>query len=143
MTSSRGDRYPYFLFLFLISVPSAFGEELSGPASASSTIITIGVGLFGLLFAYVAYLTVRFLLKTFGEFRQSRKQTEAHGEAKHLPAGEAALNLAFWFWALFATAAVGLLFIALLLANADIDMSSTKTVGAMVVTLVVSAFSLR
>jgi cytochrome b6-f complex iron-sulfur subunit len=147
MTSSRLHRYRFLLFssmFFGFSGKSVFADDapLSGPASASSTIITVGVSLAVLLFAYVAFLTGGFLLKTFKDFRQTKKEAAAHGHAESKPEGQIAFSLSFLIGTLFAATAVAILFFAFLFATAGIDMSSSKSIAALVITSAVSAFAL-
>jgi|GEM_PF-379937 len=144
MTFRRGTRYRFLLFTFLLFggfVVSAFAEEeLSGAASATSAIITIGIAGFGLLFAYVAYLTGVFFLKTFKEFRQKAKEEDSHGHPKEK--GQAALAFGFWIATLFAVGGAFVLFIAFLSANAGLDMKSTTAVSSFIITLALFVFSL-
>ncbi len=117
-------------------------KPLSGPASASSTIISVGLGLVILLFAYVAFLTVGFLLKTFKQYRQAKKEDKAHGHAESKPEGQMAFSLAVIIGTFFAATAIAILFFAYLFANVGMDMSSSKTIGAMVITSALFAFIL-
>ncbi len=147
MTSSWVHRYRFFLFpliFFGFSEKPLFADDapLSDPASASSTIITLGVTLALGLFAYVAFLTGTFLLKTFKEYRQAKKEAEAHGHSESKPAGETAFSLAFLLGTLFAATGVALLFFAFLFANTGMDMSASKTIAQMVITSAVFAFVL-
>ncbi len=145
MTSSWVRRYRFLLYpiLFEFSVQSVFADEtLSGPASASTTIISVGVTLAVLLFAYVAFLTSGFLLKTFKEYRQAKKEAASHGHAESKPEGQTAFSLSFFFGTLFAATAVAILFFAFLFANTGMDMSSSKAIAALVIVSGVSAFSL-
>ena len=147
MTSSWVHRYRLLLFssiFFAIPGKSLFADDapLSSPASASSTIITVGVGLAVLLFAYVAFLTAGFLLKTFKEYRQAKKEEALHGHAEPKPEGQMAFSAAFFIGTFFAATAVALLFFAYLFATAGIDMSSWKVIGEMVISSAVAAFVL-
>jgi cytochrome b6-f complex iron-sulfur subunit len=147
MISSRVHRYFFpllFLTLFGFSGKPVFADDapLSAPASASSTIITGGVTLALLLLAYVAFLTGGFLLKSFKEYRQAKKEAAAQGHGEPKPAGQAAFSFAFFIGTFFAATAVAVLFFAYLFATAGIDMASSKGIVEMVITSAVSAFAL-
>ncbi|HTC21128.1 MAG TPA: ubiquinol-cytochrome c reductase iron-sulfur subunit [bacterium] len=147
MISSRVQRYFFPLLslaFFGLSEKPVFADDapLSAPASAASTIITGGVALAVLLFAYVAFLTAGFLLKTFKEYRQAKKEAGTHGHDETKPAGQTAFSLAFFIGTFFAATAVAVLFFAYLFATAGIDMSSSKAIVEMVITSAVSAFAL-
>jgi cytochrome b6-f complex iron-sulfur subunit len=147
MISSRVHRYFFPLLslaLFGLSGKPVFADDapLSAPASASSTIITGGVALAVLLFAYVAFLTAGFLLKTLKEYRQAKKEAATHGHGESKPEGQTAFSLAFLIGTFFAATAVAVLFFAYLFATAGIDMSSSKAIVEMVITSAVSAFGL-
>ena len=146
MTSSWVHRYRFLLFSSMFfgfsGNPVLADEPLSGPASASSTIITVGITLAVLLFAYVAFLTGGVLLKTFKEYRQAKKEAASHGHGEPIPEGQIAFSLSFLIGTLFAATAIAILFFAFLFATAGMDMSASKTIAALVITSAVSAFAL-
>jgi cytochrome b6-f complex iron-sulfur subunit len=147
MTSSWIHRYRFLSFsliFFGFSGKPVFADDapLSAPASASSTIITGGVTLALLLFAYVAFLTGGFLFKSFKEHRQAKKETAAQDHGESRPAGQAAFSFAFFIGTFFAATAVAVLFFAYLFATAGIDMASSKGIVELVITSAVSAFAL-
>lgn len=146
MTSSWVRRYRFLLFSLMFfgffRNPLLADEGLSGPASASSAVISVGVGLAVLLFAYVAFLTAGFLVKTFKEYRQAQREAASHGHGESKPEGQIAFSLSLIIGTLFAATAIVILFFAFLFANAGMDLSSTTTIGAMVITSAVFAFAL-
>src|SRR5258708_15309148 len=103
-------------FLFLLasvlffSASSSFADqELSPFASASSTIISIGIAGFSLLALYVVFLTVTFLAKVFKEASQARKDA-AHGAPEHpKDFGQSLLTAAGWFLGFLTLVALGTL----------------------------------
>ena len=131
---------PAALAVFL-STGTAFAEtQPTAFTSAGTTIVSIGIGLFGLLALYVLFLTASFLLKTFKEWKVSRKEAGHGGEG--FSKGSAVLSGFSWLFLLFAILTVGTLFIVLFLLASNIDLSSAKGIGTLIVKIGVSFFVL-
>ena len=138
-----GKRYRFFpLILFsLFSAGFSFAEEeLSSHASTASGIISAGIFLFCGLALYVTVLTVIFLYKTYKEAAQARKENASHGIHDERIAGQTTLLVVGWFFALCALIFAGSLLIGYFGASADLDISSLKSAGTLIITLGVTAF---
>lgn len=144
MTSHSGGKYRFFLLLtFVLTLPAiALAWDWADTASLSTTIITIGFGCAGLLALYVAYLTVRFLITAFKESAQAKKEAAAHAAPSRKKEGEPTLGLAFGLSALYAVLAVGILFIVFLFVLSGLDLSSTKAMSSLLITLGFGGFAL-
>lgn len=144
MTSRSGRKHRFFLLLtFVFTLPAiALAWDWADTASWSQTIITVGFAGAGLLALYVAYLTVRFLITAFKESAQAKQDAVAHGTPSKKKSGEASLGLAFGLSSLYAVVAVGILFIVFLLVLAGLDLSSTKAMSSLLITLGFGGFVL-
>lgn len=137
-----GKQSPSFystIALFFLLAGSSFGEtEASSYTSAASTIISIGVGFFVLLALYVLFLTGRFLLKTFKEWKSSAHEAVAHDAAE----GSATLSAVSLFFMLFAVLTAGTLFLVLFLLASNFDLTSAQVMGALIIKIGVTCFVL-
>ncbi|HJT25551.1 MAG TPA: ubiquinol-cytochrome c reductase iron-sulfur subunit [bacterium] len=144
MTSHSGRKYRFFLLLaFVLTLPAiALAWDWADTVSLSTTIITIGFGCVGLLALYVAYLTVRFLITAFKESAQAKKEAAAHATPSEKKTGATFLGLAFGLSALYAVLAVGILFIVFLFVLSGLDLSATKAMSSLLITLGFGGFVL-
>ena len=142
--SPRAQRYRFsslnVVAFFLFISPLFADQELSSSASAASSIISIGFGLFALLALYVAFLTLVFLKKTVREASEARKEAAAHASHEDKPAGHAALSLAGWFFAFFALVACGTMMAGYFGIASGADINIMKVAVAFIITLGSLAF---
>jgi cytochrome b6-f complex iron-sulfur subunit len=128
-------------FFFSLSAAPSFAEqEMSQAATASSSIITVGLGLFSLLALYVFYLTFRALIKAYKEASDARKEAAAHASHDEKPAGQRTLSLAGWFFAFFALVTAVSLMVGYFGIAAGADISFMKAASAFIITLGSIAF---
>jgi cytochrome b6-f complex iron-sulfur subunit len=121
--------------------PSFADQEPSPYSSAVSTIISIGVAGFSLLFLYVAFLTVTFLIKVFKEAAQARKEASAHAApVDPVDFGEKLLTFAGWVFALLTLVTIGTLLAGSMGIAAGADILYAKNPIALIVTLGVCGF---
>ncbi len=145
MTPRRNGQYPFFLFLVtaLLSPAVALANaDLSDTASFVTAIITIGVIGFGLLAAYVVFLTSRFLWDAYKEFAKARKEAVAHAAPHEKKEGQRAIAAAFGLSSLYAILSVGILFIAFLIVTSGLDPSFTKALSLFLINFGVGGFAL-
>lgn len=144
MTSRSGrKRRFFFLLTSVLTLPAiALAWDWADTAPLSTTIITIGFGCAGLLALYVAYLTTRFLITAFKESARAKKEAAIQAAPSEKKAGEAFLSLAFGLSSLYAVLAVGILFIVFLFVLSGLDLSPTKAMSSLLITLGFGGFVL-
>jgi len=145
MTSSRGWKNSFFcVLIFSVLLPTAVlaAGDMSSTASLSTAIITVGFAGFGLLALYVAYLTGRFILKELKESARLRKEADAKAVAQPKTEGKAALSAVLGLSSLFAVLALGILFIVFLLVISGLDLSSTRAMSALLISIGIGGFTL-
>ncbi|HVZ79365.1 MAG TPA: ubiquinol-cytochrome c reductase iron-sulfur subunit [bacterium] len=127
MTSCRSTWHRSFLtfLISLVALPALAEGELPQTATTVSNIANLGALLACGLFAYAGFLTVRFLLRNFQEFRKA-KQAHGHGEGPGM--GSIFQTGLLWVGTLFAVVGAGSLFFALLSADAGLKMTSFKVI---------------
>jgi cytochrome b6-f complex iron-sulfur subunit len=116
--------------------------DLSGTAALSTNIIMAGFAGAALLALYVAYLTVTFLVKALKESAQAKKEAAAHADPSKKKEGEASIGLAFGLSSLYAVVALGVLFLVALFVMSGLDLSSTKSLSSLLVTMGFGGFAL-
>lgn len=145
MTSRRGGQYRFFLLSTLASFfpAAAFaGEDLSSTASISTTIITVGFTGFGILAAYVLFLTAQFLIKAFKESAQARKEAASHAAPAAKKESFLSLSIALGLGTLYAVVAVGSIFLVFLFLLSGLDMSATKAFSSLLISMGFGGFAL-
>jgi len=143
MTScaKRNRFFPLNVIAFFLSGANVFADpELSSATTASSSIITVGLGLFGVLALYVAYLTLTALKKAFQEASEARKDAAAHASHDETPGGSNLLTLTGWFFAFFTVVAAGSLLLGYFGIAAGTDIVFMKSASALIIGLGSIAF---
>lgn len=130
--------------MIALSSPAAVlaDMDLSGTASFVTAIITLGVIGFGILAAYVVFLTSRFLWDAYKEFTKARKEAAVHAAPHEKKEGQGALTAAFGLSALYAILSVGILFIAFLIVTSGLDPSFTKGLSSFIINFALAGFAL-
>ncbi len=144
MTFRLSGRYRFWfptLFTFFLSSGWALGDtDASSSADLSSNIITVGIAGFGLLLAYVVFLTAKFLIAAVKESARAKKEA-AHSHPKD--GSQMATSFALGAGFLFAALAVGVLFLTFLFVMTGFNNPAiTQSFSALVITLGVGGAAL-
>jgi cytochrome b6-f complex iron-sulfur subunit len=128
---SGGRRFAITALLSFFAASTAFADGGGAAfATANSWIITLGFLGLGILAVYVLFLISKFLLQTY-KAAKARKAGEAPKNAG--VGGGFALSFAFWFGLVFAVLSVATLFVLFLCVIRNMNLSSTRPLGAAVI----------
>ncbi|HEY5038455.1 MAG TPA: ubiquinol-cytochrome c reductase iron-sulfur subunit [bacterium] len=131
------------LGLFL-SNPFAFAEiDFSSTLSLSSAVITAGFIGLGLLVAFVAIQTAVFLVKALKESAQAKKEAALHSSSESKKDAHTCLaDLVFRAAVVFTFIALVAILKATFLIAVDWDLSSTKSISTLIITIGFAGFGL-
>jgi cytochrome b6-f complex iron-sulfur subunit len=132
---------PVTVFAFWLTRPLSAQTTPSSPLVPIASIIwMIAAAALGLLAVYSIFLLGSFFLKTIREALAARKEAPHHPSAH--PEGNIVTSALPWVLGLFAVFITGVFFVVLLLILSHMDLSSTRTVGSLIVMLGAALFGL-